>query len=627
MNTDDENVEPRPGSRSIDLTSRPDPPGSSKPSFVGGLSSSPKPEANMNSRRRSNTSFESYGSSYGSSQPGPSSNTPMRPFTAGATTVEPHVKLTPITGKISKAKKGVPVHRCNQCSKTFSRAEHLRRHQLSHSPAELRCPVPNCNKPFYRKDLLDRHVQKHDQDDQDATSDKHTTVRSSPRAPKQTRTPVLRTPDFSDPQTSVHSNNDPTMSGQWTTRHTSGSSQNCNTRPSTTDDYPTVSCNYPLPTAANTSLSLMYPSPGNMSGISAMTSIPVDVTPELRWPENPALSSSASTSQFSTPSQTTGQPQFPVLVANGPWMTPPTYTTATSDMSATSMDDGTYPGTYAYDSTPPQAYPAVFNMDLPLSGYTEDTAYTTINHIPTCTVRSMSPLMAVAQSETLVAVPSLPTSDGVLGLAGCSSMPPDGSSLLSNDDLKPSLPTATSEAIPRYLEVYWEKVHPMNPIIHEQTFGDVSDEDAEELEALQCAMAALATQFIPEADDRMKGAQLHAYAWQKSKVFTQGEKWSLPVQQTVALCEYYARFRGRKPHSHQSSPRFASLYHRLTVSRTATRLCHWPGLLFSKNPSYFAYGYDDKTLGSTKSSIMGKAEDKKRPENYLRYEPGDTVCL
>ncbi|KAM0341373.1 hypothetical protein ACHAPU_010016 [Fusarium lateritium] len=545
MNTDDENVDPRSESRSIDLTSRssstpsyvpslnhqtppslhnnrPDPPGSSKSPSVGGLPSSPKPEVNMNSRRRSNTSFESYGSSYGSSQPGPSSNTPMRPFTAGAASVEPHVKLTPITGKISKAKKGVPVHRCNQCPKTFSRAEHLRRHQLSHSPAELRCPIPNCNKPFYRKDLLDRHVQKHDQDDQDVTSGK----RNSPKAPTssrrdQNRTPVLRMPDFSDPPTSVHVNNDSAMHGQWAVRHTSGSNQNYNA-PSTSDDYPIVPSDYvlepTLPTVANTSLTSMYPEPGNMSGMSTMAAIPEDVTPELRWAENPTLSSSTSTSEFSTPSQNTRGSQFPLLIANGPWMTTPTYPTATSDMSATSLDDGTYPVTYAYDSTPPQAYPAVFNMDLPLPGYTEDTAYSTANHIPTCTVRSMSPLMAVAQSETLVAVPSLSTSEGVFGLAGCSSVPPDGSSLLRNDDLKPSLPTATSEAIPRYLELYWEKVHPTNPIIHKHTFGDVSDEDTEELEALQCAMAALATQFIPDADDRMKGAQLHAYAWQKSKV-------------------------------------------------------------------------------------------------------------
>ncbi|KAI0184311.1 hypothetical protein EV127DRAFT_239456 [Xylaria flabelliformis] len=36
-------------------------------------------------------------------------------------------KLTPITGRVSRAKKGVPVHICDICKppKTFTRAEHL----------------------------------------------------------------------------------------------------------------------------------------------------------------------------------------------------------------------------------------------------------------------------------------------------------------------------------------------------------------------------------------------------------------------------------------------------------------------------------------------------------------------
>lgn len=38
------------------------------------------------------------------------------------------VKYTPVTGRISRAKKGVPVHTCDICNpaKTFTRAEHLR---------------------------------------------------------------------------------------------------------------------------------------------------------------------------------------------------------------------------------------------------------------------------------------------------------------------------------------------------------------------------------------------------------------------------------------------------------------------------------------------------------------------
>ncbi|KAI0526679.1 hypothetical protein F5B22DRAFT_641819 [Xylaria bambusicola] len=77
-------------------------------------------------------------------------------------------KLTPITGRVSRAKKGVLVHRCEQCNppKTFTRAEHLRRHQLSHkSPTAFICCWPGCDKVFHRQDLLDRHTQRHEQDE------------------------------------------------------------------------------------------------------------------------------------------------------------------------------------------------------------------------------------------------------------------------------------------------------------------------------------------------------------------------------------------------------------------------------------------------------------------------------
>ncbi|WZH43590.1 C2H2 zinc finger transcription factor [Fusarium acuminatum] len=508
MNTDDENVDPPSETRPIALTSRPsptqsyvtslnrrtsppphnnrpDPPGSSKASSVD-RSSSPKPKPNMNSRRRSNISLDSHETSYGSSQLAPSSNAPMRPFIAGTSSAEPHVKLTPITKKISKAKKGVPVHTCNQCSK----------------------------------------------DGQDGTSSHHGTTRNSPKAPplprkNHSRTPVLKVPDRNDPRAVVHVNNDSEMDVQWSLGPTSGSNQGYNVTPGIngpSDNYSMAPNNYVLePTLPTTNDSFipMYSEPRNMSTLSTMSAIVEDAPPELRWPENPALSSSASTSEFSTPRDNSRRSQFPVLTVNGPWMsTTPTYQTTSSDMSGTSMDNSTYSVTYPYDNTPPQAYPPVFgDMDLPLPGYHEENAYNTTSHIPTCAVRSISPLLAVSQSENLAAVQSLPASDGVFGLAGCSSGSTDGRGLLDTHDLKPlSLPTAISEAIPRYLDVYWEKVHPETPIIHKHTFGDVSDEETDQVEVLQCAMAALATQFIPNADDRMKGAQLHAYAWQRSKV-------------------------------------------------------------------------------------------------------------
>ncbi|KAF4973218.1 hypothetical protein FSARC_423 [Fusarium sarcochroum] len=552
MNTDDEPVDPPSGSRSIDLTSRSssaqsyvtslnrttpssshinrlDPPGSSKISSAvdNSTSSSSKSNSNMNSRRRSNTSVDSTELSHGSSQSGPS-NAPMRPFT-GAPSSEPHVKLTPITRKISKAKKGVPVHTCNQCPKTFSRAEHLRRHQLSHSPPDLSCPIPNCNKAFHRKDLLDRHLQRHEQDDKDAADPKYPPRQSSPKTPimppNTLQEPGLQMPqDFQDPQmgpmTTVN-NNSTMVPPQWSTMaSTPGPNQSYNVSHNMTD---TPENNYyiigpsQVSTTNDTYRQGLSSQPRNISEVS-MIPIPEDGTPDLPWPDSSTLASSSSGSTFSTPPDNTRRSQFSVPATNGGWVNQtPAYQTTSS--GSTSMETGSYPVSFAYDNTPPQMYTPVFgDMGLQLPGYSGSSPFSTADQIPTSTVRSMSPSLAVAQSETLVAVPSLPRSDGVFDF-GCSSGPPDGGSLLSTEDLMPlSLPTAASEAIPSYLEVYWDKVHPKYPIVHKQTFEDTPEGETEHVQVLQCAMAALATQFIPDADDRMKGAQLHAYAWQKSKV-------------------------------------------------------------------------------------------------------------
>ncbi|KAI0384641.1 hypothetical protein F5Y04DRAFT_247451 [Hypomontagnella monticulosa] len=79
--------------------------------------------------------------------------------------------LTPITGRVSRAKKGV-VYTCDICKppKTFTRQEHLRRHQLSHRNPAFRCTYTGCDKAFHRADLLARHAQRHEYDHVDATS-------------------------------------------------------------------------------------------------------------------------------------------------------------------------------------------------------------------------------------------------------------------------------------------------------------------------------------------------------------------------------------------------------------------------------------------------------------------------
>lgn len=64
------------------------------------------------------------------------------------------------TGRVSKAAKGMPVHHCH-CGKTYTRAEHLRRHQRTHKPGTFSCDVDGCQRAFSREDLLIRHKANH----------------------------------------------------------------------------------------------------------------------------------------------------------------------------------------------------------------------------------------------------------------------------------------------------------------------------------------------------------------------------------------------------------------------------------------------------------------------------------
>ncbi|OAL26468.1 hypothetical protein AYO20_10136 [Fonsecaea nubica] len=52
------------------------------------------------------------------------------------------------------------------CQKGFTRADHLRRHMLNHGDGEYTCP--RCRLHFKRSDLLDRHVARHRQKDEEA---------------------------------------------------------------------------------------------------------------------------------------------------------------------------------------------------------------------------------------------------------------------------------------------------------------------------------------------------------------------------------------------------------------------------------------------------------------------------
>ncbi|KAI8957509.1 fungal-specific transcription factor domain-containing protein [Daldinia sp. FL1419] len=54
------------------------------------------------------------------------------------------------------------------CGKSFSRSEHLHRHQKNHTDGDATCP--RCRAHFKRQDLLERHMNRHKQKDEEAGS-------------------------------------------------------------------------------------------------------------------------------------------------------------------------------------------------------------------------------------------------------------------------------------------------------------------------------------------------------------------------------------------------------------------------------------------------------------------------
>ncbi|KAI5788908.1 hypothetical protein DFH27DRAFT_214505 [Peziza echinospora] len=81
--------------------------------------------------------------------------------TTATVTMSASIKDGNPTPRVSRAKKGKRVHGCphHGCDKIFTRAEHLRRHQLNHNTdVYFKCNM--CDRTFVRHDLLSRHQER-----------------------------------------------------------------------------------------------------------------------------------------------------------------------------------------------------------------------------------------------------------------------------------------------------------------------------------------------------------------------------------------------------------------------------------------------------------------------------------
>ncbi|KAK5987435.1 hypothetical protein PT974_11562 [Cladobotryum mycophilum] len=458
---------------------------------------------------------------------------------------EAPVKLTPITGRVSRAKKGVPVHTCEVCrpAKTFTRAEHLRRHQLSHQPPELACTVPGCEKVFHRKDLLERHQQRHEQDDKMnkdvGQSSRRSYTTSSPSRGYGNSPPMqsLQMPSFGGPNVGgVRSIPEVSMSsGHWSVSRSShgGNPLSSPHMREAQNAYHLgeIKSEYVVDSVAgihgsSTRLVPGYDEPRSAADMGVLSTVPDlcmsdPVSSNLPWADGAGLASSASGSTYSTP-PSDQHPRVEPQVPSG------------LDRCRPSIP---LPAL----SSPLEDIPSLSGMPRLLHKFTpQSTAMLWV-----CPCQAMK-----------IALPSM-----VIIFLTTHREPVDALGLFMTQDMTSvNLNREARSAIPAYLEVYWDKVHSMYPIIHKPTFENASDMIPEHLDILQCAMAAVATQFLEHQDHRNNGHQLHTYAWDKSKMYTNAPEWPLPIMQSVLLCEYYARFRGRNKKAYEPSLRFETLY-------------------------------------------------------------------
>ncbi|KAK4126690.1 hypothetical protein N657DRAFT_630674 [Parathielavia appendiculata] len=614
--------------------------------------------ARRSTRRRSTTTEDSMDRSrYGQ---GPSSFSmgrrlqrpmPMPPAPAQFTP-----KITPKTGRVSKAKKGLPVHVCEICNppKTFTRAEHLRRHQLGHGEPRFQCS--GCDKSFHRADLLARHQQKHEDDGdhgigipklQPARRSPHpppaapsSQAQNSPRAHGLTSTPspsVTAIPP--SPSAAVGSQSDLSHIGD------SAPGDNAAYRaapcPPSQDFHntytPTLSIVDP---ARSSSLAVPYlgaleyqPRNGPPTiyvvtqGLESPSVQSVEV-PELH--DGSAWPSSASDSTYSTPvSDVSRNPRlssYPSTASRGllhsaqtiegiPAAPPPLFLNSYSNdpsehtygstlgvpsmgysttgachrrASLTASTDGT-PGSYqhrhinslssAHRRSPPLNTSSPGNETLLASSPGFSNRLDSV-----ASINRRKGFMMEAHQDLLsshAAMGPLAILDGLAVAygAGSSAASPGAdnashsSGIIAELDLalegRCAMPTSLSmtiplpgpvlAAIPRYLDIYWSEVDLVMPLIHRPSF-EAAPEDI-----LRCAMAAVATQHLDNREDRTRGNQLHEFAWQEVKRVTQ---WSLQTMQAILLCEYFARFRGRKAVTRPSRP-FESLFSRILYHNPA----------------------------------------------------------
>lgn len=396
------------------------------------------------------------------------------------------------TGRISKAKKGLKVHHC-ECGRSYTRAEHLRRHQKNHNQDALVCDYPECGKTFFRPDLLQRHQERHDGTGKDESRRSSVYSQGSgaePEPPVTATVPTMSTAEImvSIPQTidtplfppvsaspMPEPTSDPRLIKQ---RHysLSASRQTSAAIPiGTTDSFASYPINFtdPFSPSPNYSSSSGYASPGPGHDFINMFPTPLFGPGSNRTRTSSNASFIEPWSYPSTRSPTSATSTLPFSYTNGE-KSPATHSIGLAISMATS-----YPTSNIPMPAPPD----------PMSSY----------------MMFPNPLKTVQQRDEEERVILFPEQSFGMG-------------------------TDTYQYA-QYLDNYWRLFHPSFPIIHKPTFRG-----ATESPMLKAAILAIGAQYTDDAAAKAKSRSLYDRCL---KLLDQRD---LDIAQTPRLCDFQSLF-------------------------------------------------------------------------------------
>lgn len=436
-----------------------------------------------------------------------------------------NIKLTK-TGRVSKATKGQRVHHCEDCGKTYTRNEHLRRHQQNHKPGAFPCDIPGCGRSFYREDLLTRHKARHG-DPENPPSRRESLVsegspglsaRTLPGVPRAgALLPVDSSAGFSDSRSPTSTSLSPAPAQQQ-------DAQRPNERRARKGYIP---------------LNELHGVPSAIS-VDTQQQAPVPYFGHVNWEPSPPCSPEDEFDHLAGPTEYLGQQSQPCLQED--WSTtsfhhPYDVNMLRSPVSANSIPQAPY-------------------WDTPMAGYMQDSTTSSENsfgrqsHLGGSDGNNSQPWLGGPNLEFVSAEQRdfMEQDDLATPLFGPQA-----------HDFGPNLQNNGFDNEQRYLDAYWDSVHSLWPIVHKPTYDIFTASPL-----LRASMFALGAQSTGHPTDFSNGRTLHDRCIKvlQKRTIRHSHTYRSCDLQAVLLVEVYSIFRSKRPPLHLSSS-FDSAYEAL----------------------------------------------------------------